>query len=98
MQALAPIPEAESESPPDSPTREASSQSVDSIMRLPSLNEAEDVIKHGWDAIPKPKGHSGVDYSRWGNLGDDLSDSDEEDEEPQYRYRLSKVGLSNFSH
>jgi import receptor subunit TOM34 len=53
--------------------------------------------KVGWDAITKPKEHSTIDYSRWGNLGDDLSDDEDEDEdEPQYAYRLKRVGLSTF--
>jgi hypothetical protein len=53
--------------------------------------------KVGWDAIAKPKEHSTIDYSRWGNLGDDLSDDEDEDEdERQYAYRLKRTGLSTF--
>lgn len=83
--ALAPIPEAENETPPDSPrSRE-----------LPAL--APPPKPAGWAAIPKPKGHTGVDYSRWSGLGDDVSSDEEEEEEvPQYQYRLKNVGLSNF--
>lgn len=87
--ALAPIPEAENETPPDSPTR------LHSQRKLPAL--AEPPKPAGWAAIPKPKGHTGVDYSRWSSLGDDISsDEEDEDEEPQYQYRLSNLGLSNF--
>ena len=87
--ALAPIPEAENETPPDSPTR------LHSQRKLPAL--AEPPKPAGWAAIPKPKGHTGVDYSRWSSLGDDISsDEEDEDQEPQYQYRLSNLGLSNF--
>lgn len=84
--ALAPIPEAENETPPDSPTIQR---------KLPAL--APPPKPAGWAAIPKPKGHTGVDYSRFSGLGDDISsDEEEEDEEPQFQYRLTNVGLSNF--
>jgi tetratricopeptide (TPR) repeat protein len=82
--ALAPIPEADNETPPDSPTQR----------KLPAL--APPPKPAGWAAIAKPKGHTGVDYSRWSGLGDDISSDEDEDEEPQYQYRLTNVGLSNF--
>lgn len=52
----------------------------------------------GWQAIPKPKGHSQLDYSRWDRVEDDSSedDDDEEDEDespPQYRFRVKTVGV-----
>lgn len=50
----------------------------------------------GWEAIPKPKGHSGLDYSRWDRVEDDSSeddDYDEEEQKPQYRFRLKTVGV-----
>lgn len=100
--ALAPISEeSEIESPPDSP-RPQHQQQQQQLLQQQHQQEAQiaPVVepKAGWEAIPKPKGHTGVDYSRWSNLGDDLSDDEEEEEEePQYRYRLTKVGLSNFS-
>lgn len=84
--ALAPIPEADHESPPGSPSHPQ--------RKLPAL--APPPKPAGWAAIPKPKGHTGVDYSRWSGLGDDVSSDDEEEEEPQYRYRLTNVGLNNF--
>ncbi|KAL2331069.1 hypothetical protein Fmac_018650 [Flemingia macrophylla] len=51
----------------------------------------------GWQTIPKPKGHSALDYARWDSVEDDSSDDtdDNEDEEslPQYRFRVRTVGV-----
>ncbi|CAL9072279.1 unnamed protein product [Musa textilis] len=50
----------------------------------------------GWEAIPKPKGHSGLDYSRWDRVEDDSSeedDDDTEDQQPQYKFRVRTVGV-----
>ena len=49
----------------------------------------------GWEAIPKPKGHSGLDYSKWDKVEDDSSedDDDEEDELPQYKFKVRTVGV-----
>ncbi len=97
LQALAPIPEEENESPPDSPTNQTIQSKLPTT--LPAIVKEPEAPppKVGWDAIAKPKEHSTIDYSRWGNLGDDLSDDEDEDEdEPQYAYRLKRVGLSNF--
>ncbi|GMH10655.1 hypothetical protein Nepgr_012496 [Nepenthes gracilis] len=54
----------------------------------------------GWVAIPKPKGHSKLDYSRWDRVVDDSSedDTDDEDEDdkgtrPQYRFRVRTVDV-----
>ncbi|KAJ0980783.1 hypothetical protein J5N97_009038 [Dioscorea zingiberensis] len=51
----------------------------------------------GWEAIPKPKGHSGLDYSRWDRVEDDSSEEEEdeeaEDQQPKYRFRLKTVGV-----
>ncbi|CAA7406852.1 unnamed protein product [Spirodela intermedia] len=49
----------------------------------------------GWETIPKPKGHSGLDYSRWDKVEDDSSEDEEEedDDEPQYRFRVRAVGI-----
>ncbi|KAL0398996.1 UNVERIFIED_CONTAM: hypothetical protein Sradi_2242900 [Sesamum radiatum] len=55
----------------------------------------------GWQTIPKPKGHSHLDYSRWDRVQDDSSeeedddddDSDDEDSQPQYRFRVKTVGV-----
>ncbi|TQE08753.1 hypothetical protein C1H46_005601 [Malus baccata] len=52
----------------------------------------------GWQAIPKPKGHSSLDYARWDKVEDDSSeddddDDDDEDSQPQYRFRVKTVGF-----
>lgn len=50
----------------------------------------------GWEAIPKPKGHSGLDYSRWDRVEDDSSEEEEddkEDQQPQYKFRVRTVGV-----
>ncbi|KAL2245119.1 UNVERIFIED_CONTAM: Protein unc-45 A [Sesamum indicum] len=55
----------------------------------------------GWQTIPKPKGHSHLDYSRWDRVQDDSSeeenddddDGDDEDSQPQYRFRVKTVGV-----
>ncbi|KAL6283212.1 hypothetical protein ACE6H2_014141 [Prunus campanulata] len=52
----------------------------------------------GWQAIPKPKGHSSLDYARWDTVEDDSSeddddDDDDEESQPQYRFRVRTVGV-----
>ncbi|KAK2654204.1 hypothetical protein Ddye_014060 [Dipteronia dyeriana] len=52
----------------------------------------------GWQAIPKPKGHSALDYARWDSVEDDSSeddddDDDDEESQPQYRFRVKTVGV-----
>uniref|UniRef100_A0A0A9DTU8 Uncharacterized protein n=1 Tax=Arundo donax TaxID=35708 RepID=A0A0A9DTU8_ARUDO len=50
----------------------------------------------GWEAIPKPKGHSGLDYSKWDKVEDDSSDDEEDSEEeelPQYKFKVRTVGV-----
>ncbi|PRQ30572.1 putative tetratricopeptide-like helical domain-containing protein [Rosa chinensis] len=51
----------------------------------------------GWQAIPKPKGHSSLDYGRWDSVEDDSSEDDDDDDEeesrPQYRFRVKTVGV-----
>lgn len=53
----------------------------------------------GWQAIPKPKGHSALDYGRWDRVEDDSSEEDEEDDNdeeesgPQFRFRVRTVGV-----
>lgn len=50
-----------------------------------------------WKTIPKPKGHSQLDYSRWDRVKDDSSDDDDsddnEDSQPQFRFRVKTVGV-----
>ncbi|CAI0555562.1 unnamed protein product [Linum tenue] len=51
---------------------------------------------NGWQAIPKPKGHSALDYARWDRVVEDDSSDDDDDEEepqPQYRFRVRTVGV-----
>lgn len=55
---------------------------------------------NAWQAIPKPKGHSTLDYARWDTVEDDSSeeeddeDSNDSDESPpQYRFRVKTVGV-----
>ncbi|KAL6843704.1 hypothetical protein ACP4OV_026275 [Aristida adscensionis] len=50
----------------------------------------------GWEAIAKPKGHSGLDYSKWDKVEDDSSEDDEDDDEeelPQYKFKVRTVGV-----
>nr|GMC72311.1 sperm-associated antigen 1 [Ipomoea batatas] len=51
----------------------------------------------GWQAIPQPKGHSSLDYSRWDSVEDESSEEEDDDEEdepkPQYRFRVKTVGV-----
>lgn len=49
----------------------------------------------GWEAIPKPKSHSGLDYSKWDKIEEDSSEDedDEEDELPQYKFKVRSVGV-----
>ncbi|KAE9458439.1 hypothetical protein C3L33_09660, partial [Rhododendron williamsianum] len=56
----------------------------------------------GWQAIPKPKGHSQLDYSRWDRVDDESSedDDDEDDDEesqPRYRFRVKTVVVSGLT-
>lgn len=54
------------------------------------------LLPKGWEAIPKPKGHSGLDYSRWDRVENDSSeeeDDEEEEQQPQYRFRVRTVGV-----
>ncbi|KAI3456695.1 hypothetical protein Pfo_013358 [Paulownia fortunei] len=51
----------------------------------------------GWRTIPKPKGHSHLDYSRWDRVQDDSSeeedDDNDDDSQPQFRFRVKTVGV-----
>ena len=61
--------------------------------------ESSEQHSRGWQSIPKPRGHSALDYARWDNVEDDSSgnDSDEDDDDnqstPQYRFRVRTVGV-----
>lgn len=56
-----------------------------------------DLGPNGWQTIPKPKGHSALDYARWDRVEDDSSEDDDDDEEedsgPQFRFRVRTVGV-----
>ncbi|KAK9132846.1 hypothetical protein Scep_012374 [Stephania cephalantha] len=63
---------------------------------VPESKDSQDVQSKGWEAIPKPKGHSNLDYSRWDKVEDDSSEDEEEedqDSQPQYRFRVRTVGV-----
>eukprot|EP00250_Pteridium_aquilinum_P003453 c13765_g1_i1 orf=92-748(+) len=93
--SLAPIPEGEDEMPED-----ANAQTSSASPTSPLLSAESDPPLKGWEAIPKPKGHAGLDYSRWdsiaGGISDDDDDEDEDEEDdspPQFKFRLRTVGL-----
>lgn len=66
--------------------------SLDHTSKKPTVQDSK-----GWQAIPKPKGHSTLDYARWDRVEDDSSedddDDDEEESQPQYRFRVRTVGV-----
>ncbi|EFJ06393.1 hypothetical protein SELMODRAFT_162336 [Selaginella moellendorffii] len=96
--ALDPIPEAENEfmpeSTPNSPRVSKSPNTMLAAARTPTPANSKEPGTN-WEAVPKPKGHSKLDYSRWDKIGADLSDDEEEEieEQPQYRYKLKTIGL-----
>ncbi|KAK4760597.1 hypothetical protein SAY87_005490 [Trapa incisa] len=62
------------------------------------LVQGKKISSNGWQAIPKPKGHSALDYARWDSVKDNSSedesdDDDEEESQPQYRFRVRTVGV-----
>ncbi|MCO5605087.1 hypothetical protein L7F22_059265 [Adiantum nelumboides] len=91
--SLAPIPEGE-----DEMTEDAKAETSESPTS-PLTAEDSDAVVKGWEAIPKPKGHSRLDYSQWDSIAGGISDSDDEDEDdegdspPQFKFRLKTVGL-----
>lgn len=110
LQSLAPIPEADEEmvlsdaEEIETPIPATQNTSVDGSSSQESQNlhssssssqEMSTSHPKGWEAIPKPKGHSGLDYSRWDKVEIDSSDDeeDEDSDEPQYRFRLQTVGV-----
>lgn len=65
-----------------------------------SIGKSSEQEFSGWQAIPKPKGHSQLDYSRWDRVEDDSSeegscedDDDDDESQPQYRFRVRTVGV-----
>lgn len=66
------------------------------ITQNQNLETPTDIHSKGWESIPKPKGHSGLDYSRWDRVEDDSSeeeDDEDEQQQPQYRFRVRTVGV-----
>ncbi|KVI10253.1 Tetratricopeptide-like helical [Cynara cardunculus var. scolymus] len=64
-----------------------------SVVNTVSTPQTQSLIK---EEIPKPKGHSRLDYSRWDKVEDDSSEDDEDDDEdsqPQYRFRVKNIGV-----
>ncbi|KAL5543768.1 hypothetical protein UlMin_007552 [Ulmus minor] len=97
---------------PKPPTKKAISEAgkdlkVNSVKNTPSAevvapqaqptNRLLEKDSKGWQAIPKPKGHSTLDYGRWDRVEDDSSedddDDDDEEDQPQYRFRVKTVGV-----
>ncbi|GMY33362.1 protein unc-45 homolog A [Fagus crenata] len=64
--------------------------------KVQSNKESEQDPK-GWQTIPKPKGHSTLDYARWDNVEDDSSEEDDDDDDdesqPQCRFRVRTIGV-----
>lgn len=101
--SLAPIPESEDESSyNDEDAKATRKNAVPCRSPEPTVIETGDseASSHpnsqGWKTIPKPKGHAGLDYSRWDRVEDDSSEDEEnerEDQQPQYRFRVRTIGV-----
>ncbi|KAK7271310.1 hypothetical protein RJT34_27097 [Clitoria ternatea] len=78
---------------------EPKKSTADVILPKAQTRESIEQPSKGWQTIPKPKGHSALDYARWDSVEDDSSDddddSDNEGEEslPQYRFRVRTIGV-----
>ncbi|XP_043699128.1 protein unc-45 homolog A isoform X2 [Telopea speciosissima] len=77
---------------------ESTSTSSDPEVPTSQTQSLKDSPDHSraWEAIPKPKGHSNLDYSRWDRVEDDSSEDDEDEDDegqPQYRFRVRTVGV-----
>eukprot|EP00249_Psilotum_nudum_P011539 c23230_g1_i1 orf=397-1050(-) len=92
--SLAPIPEAEDEglAEMEECTIEISSIGTLNSPAFPSKTQMPSA-HNGWEAIPKPRGHSGLDYSHWDTIGNNLSDDEDEDSQPQFKFRLKTIDL-----
>jgi len=70
---------------------------ADAIAPKALTRESNERHSKGWQTIPKPKGHSALDYARWDSVEDDSSDddgdNDEEESLPQYRFRVKTIGV-----
>ncbi|KAF3338651.1 protein unc-45 A-like protein [Carex littledalei] len=71
----------------------------DAQLAVPSKPDPSTNTKrvNGWETIPKPKGHAGLDYSRWDKVEDgsseEESDDDDDEGQPQYRFRVRTVSM-----
>lgn len=69
-------------------------QSTEELKIPRALNNES--AEQGWQTIPKPKGHSALDYARWDSVDNDSSEDDEDDDDesfPQYRFRVKTIGV-----
>ncbi|CAL1409417.1 unnamed protein product [Linum trigynum] len=82
------------------PRRTIASEVIAQAQRTSKVSTEQQ--SNGWQAIPKPKGHSALDYARWDRVveddssdedDDDDDDDDEEEPRPQYRFRVRTVGV-----
>ncbi|KAH0707351.1 hypothetical protein KY290_011907 [Solanum tuberosum] len=67
------------------------------VSDVPKMESSEQQSS-SWEAIPQPKGHSRLDYSRWDRVEDESSeddddDDDDDDSQPQYRFRVKTIGV-----
>lgn len=67
------------------------------VSDVPKMESSEQPSS-SWEAIPQPKGHSRLDYSRWDRVEDessedDYDDDDDNDSQPQYRFRVKTIGV-----
>lgn len=63
------------------------------VSDVPKMESSEQQSS-SWEAIPQPKGHSRLDYSRWDRVVDESSeDDDDDDSQPQYRFRVKTIGV-----
>ncbi|XP_062170646.1 uncharacterized protein LOC133876393 [Alnus glutinosa] len=80
-----------------SETKMISSTTVVIATKMQSKREPFEQDPKGWQTIPKPKGHSTLDYARWDRVEDDSSeeedDDDDEESQPQYRFRVRTIGV-----
>ncbi|CAI8595489.1 unnamed protein product [Vicia faba] len=64
-------------------------------LKIPRVLNNEST-EQGWQTIPKPKGHSALDYARWDSVDNDSSEDDEDEDDesfPQYRFRVKTIGV-----
>lgn len=80
-----------------SETKKISSTTVVIAPKMQSEKELFEQDPKGWQTIPKPKGHTTLDYARWDRVEDDSSeeedDDDDEESQPQYRFRVRTIGV-----